>query len=306
MLKNLLRENNRCMQLGKLVQYAVSDMTSLTDLELQDLHQVLLQMLDDFLKVCESNQLSYYFIGGSAIGALRHKGFIPWDNDIDLAMPRKDFLKLCSIIESSFKESYSILNPLSAQNFGRVLAKLRKRGTIYQTILETELDDCGIFIDVYIIENTYNSILLRTLHGLLCLAAGFVLSCRRAYEKKELYLRLCRDNAKEKAIFSLKNFIGKILSYISIEKIAQWTNACYGLCKNENSNYITVPSDGGYFFGNLYKRSEFNKKAFAEFESRIVSLPGNYKTYLKDKYGDYMKTPAQDSRKYPLYLKFHV
>lgn len=295
------------MNLGKLVQNAGSDLKKLTDDELTQLHLVLLGMIDDLKDVCEYRGLRYYFIGGSAIGALRHEGFIPWDNDIDLAMPRKDFEAFCDIIQKEYNDKYSIINPTSEHNSGRVLPKLRKKDTVYQTILETDLDECGVFIDMYILENTYDFVLFRQMHGLLCMAAGFTLACRRAYDKTELFQEACKGSMKQSAIFRLKKFCGAILSPFSIERVARFTDACYGICKNENSKYITIPADDlGYFFGNVYKRSEFCTPAYAQFESRKVVIPGNYKSYLKDKYGDYMQMPDLKSRKNPLYLNFKI
>lgn len=79
------------------------------------------------------------------------------------------------------------------------------------------------------------------------------------------------------------------------------------MCKNESSKYITIPADDlGYFFGNVYKRDAFCSSAHAQFESRTVSIPGNYQKYLKDKYGNYMQMPDPESRKNPLYLNFKI
>lgn len=293
------------MNIGKWVQKTDVSMTALSDKELCDLHATLLNMLDDLIEICCNNQLNYYFIGGSAIGALRHKGFIPWDNDIDLAMTRIDFMKFYEIITEQYSDKYSILNPSQLDNYGRVLSKLRKRGTTYQTVLETDLIDCGIFIDIYIIENTYSSKLMRLVHGFICSFAGFTLSCRRIYQKKELFLQLCGNKKKQMFIINIKSIYGFLLKGVSIERVAKCVDGCYGMCKNEDSKYISIPSDDlGYYFGNVFKRSDFCRVEKAEFEGRKITLPGNYRSYLKDKYGDYMTIPPSVERKNPLYLNY--
>lgn len=295
------------MRLGELVQDTNISMKVFSDDELEQLHAIILGILDDFISICESNKLKYYFIGGSAIGALRHHGFIPWDNDIDLAMPRQDFLIFQDIIKRNCKNKYSIINPSDDKNYGRILPKLRKLHTIYRTILEQDLEECGVFMDIYIIENAFDNFPLRLIHGGLCLAAGFTLSCRRAYEKKNLFLLLCGDRKKQKVVFYLKYVIGLLFSFASIETVAKWTNACYSMCKNENSKYIIIPSDDlGFYFGNIYKRRIFLKQHKVEFEGREIYVPGNYKEYLTEKYGDYMQIPSTDKRKKPLYLELKL
>ena len=86
-------------------------------------------MLDDLIEICKRNNLHFILIGGSAIGALRDKGFIPWDDDIDIAMPRRDFEKLYKIIKKQYSFKYSMLHPQDKENYGRILPKIRLKGT---------------------------------------------------------------------------------------------------------------------------------------------------------------------------------
>ena len=79
------------MRLGEVAK--TLNQQVLSEKEIEELHQVLLIILDDLIKICECYDLHFILIGGSAIGALRDKGFIAWDDDIDIAMPRKDFEK---------------------------------------------------------------------------------------------------------------------------------------------------------------------------------------------------------------------
>ena len=74
-----------------------------------ELQQVEFDLLKEFIRVCEKHSLTYYLIGGSALGAVRHKGFIPWDDDIDVGMPREDYDKLMSL-HDEFKHPYFLQN----------------------------------------------------------------------------------------------------------------------------------------------------------------------------------------------------
>ena len=133
-------------------------LTVLSEEELKALHGVLLEILDDIHSICTENGLRYVLIGGSAIGALRSGGIIPWDDDIDIAMPRADFEKFTAIVRQNWSEKYSMLHPQDPDNFGRVIPKIRLRGTEYRTILEQDLTDCGVFIDIYTIEMDFNEV----------------------------------------------------------------------------------------------------------------------------------------------------
>ena len=105
------------MRLGEVAK--TLNQQVLSEKEIEELHQVLLIILDDLIKICECYDLHFILIGGSAIGALRDKGFIAWDDDIDIAMPRKDFEKLYKIVQTI---------QLSIQFF---ILKLRKIMDVY-------------------------------------------------------------------------------------------------------------------------------------------------------------------------------
>lgn len=165
------------MRLGEVAK--TLNQQVLSEKEIEELHQVLLIILDDLIKICECYDLHFILIGGSAIGALRDKGFIAWDDDIDIAMPRKDFEKLYKIVQTQYSTKYSILHPQAKENYGRILPKIRLKGTLYKTILEYDLEESGIFIDIYTIENIPDLCWKRLSQGIICMFMGFSLSCRR-------------------------------------------------------------------------------------------------------------------------------
>ena len=272
----------------------------ITESDLEELHGILLIIFDDLSNICKSNGLRYAMIGGGAIGALRHKGFIPWDDDIDIIMPRIDFEKFCQVILKDHSKKYSILHPQVKKNFGRVLPKIRLKGTEYRKALEGDLDNCGIAIDIYPIENTYDNQILKFGHGVISMGLGFALSCKRIFDRRKEFRKIMGGFS-----FRGKCFIGLCLSFAPIEKWASWTDRWYSICKNENSIWVTVPSDGKHFFGGLQKRSEFCNFKQACFEGRETFVPGNYDTYLRGYYGDYMKIPPKEQRELGVYLTYN-
>ena len=98
---------------------------------LKQLQGEILSILDDFIRICEDYHLEYFGIAGTGIGALRHKGFIPWDDDIDIAMPRRDFEHLIRIVEKKMSDRYLVLNAERYPNYPLMTTRLVKKGTVF-------------------------------------------------------------------------------------------------------------------------------------------------------------------------------
>ena len=289
------------MRLHNVAKNAGGVLTTISDRELDALHKILLMIYDDFINICEVNGLKFTMIGGSAIGALRHDGFIPWDDDIDLAMPRADFEKLLNCIKEEYAEKYSVLYPQDKHNFGRLIPKMRLKGTEYRTILERDLDECGIFLDIYLIENAYDNKFMRKIQGTMSMGLGYLISCLRLYKGRKFYKSLMNG-----AEFKVKCVIGFLISFISIERWTRWTDYWHSRCKNSDSEYITIPADGKHFFGGLQKRRDFCDFKEVTFEGRKSFVPGNYDEYLRGYYGDYMKIPPKEKQERCRYIKFDL
>lgn len=289
------------MRLGDIAKKSSLKLKMISEEELVDLHKVLLLMLDDLIEICKRNNLHFILIGGSAIGALRDKGFIPWDDDIDIAMPRRDFEKLYKIIKKQYSFKYSMLHPQDKENYGRILPKIRLKGTEYKTILEYDLNESGIFIDIYTIENIPDSKIKKWGQGIICMFMGVALSCRRMAKGYKIF-----KNYQNGISFKVKALIGCILSFGSIEKWAIWTDYWYSWCKDENSKYVGIPADDFHYFGEIYKRSEFCSYKEIKFEGRNCLIPSNYDAYLKRRYGEYMTPPDMDHHDRNCYLVYNL
>lgn len=121
---------------------------------LQRLQKEILSILDDFLKICNENNLEYFGIAGTGIGAIRHKGFIPWDDDIDIAMPRRDFEKMLKLVQRQMGDKYLILNAKTNPNYPLMTTRLVKKGTVFKEEVMKDVDcPFGIFLDLYVLDN---------------------------------------------------------------------------------------------------------------------------------------------------------
>lgn len=113
-----------------------------------------LSILRDFLDVCKENNLTYFALAGTGIGAIRHKGFIPWDDDIDIGLPRKDYEKLLQVFESKYSGKYIIGNAEHMKNYPLMTTRIMIKGTKFiEEALKNVDCEFGIFLDVYAFDN---------------------------------------------------------------------------------------------------------------------------------------------------------
>ena len=122
--------------------------------DLHRLQQVLLTMLVDIKTVCDRHQINYMLCGGTTLGAVRHQGFIPWDDDVDVMMLRSEFNRFKKVFRDAFSEKYELVEPLSDPRYVGKLVKIYKKGT---TFIEIPTAGVGgpdmIFVDLFLIEN---------------------------------------------------------------------------------------------------------------------------------------------------------
>lgn len=269
-----------------------NELIELDDKTLKKLQKELLSIAIDLKKECEKNNIEFFLGGGSCLGAVRHNGFIPWDDDVDINITRENYNKFIANMSDKFKNKYWIHTPENTKNYGLGFAKIRKKGTIYKTRDDFENEECGISIDLFIVENTYNNIILRYIHGLLSMFIGFLYSCIRMKHYKKYYAKLLKNNKS----FKIKCFIGTIFSFISLDAITHVWNNINKMCKNNNSKYVTIPVGRKHFFKEMYVREKYCKYIEHSFENTKFLISNDYDYYLNRLYGEYMIIPKSDNR----------
>ncbi len=288
----------------KQVQNDNPNLQKMSDTQLKKLQKILLSMLLDFDDFCQKNELVYLLGGGSCLGAVRHNGFIPWDDDIDLSMPRKDFERFRKIFPKQDGEKYWFTSPEDTKNCALAYARIRKKGTIYRTKDDEGNKQAGIYIDLSVIENTYNFAPMRSIHGFLSLALGLITSCRNFYSHRKMYLDMVKNNKKAKRTFRIKIFFGFLVSWRTEKAWSLTWNNINKMCKNNNSKYVTVPTGRKHFFGEMREREKYCKTTLCEFEKHLLPVPIKYKTYLESMYGkNYMKIPPSQKRETHAFLE---
>ena len=265
---------------------------------LKKYQRYLLEMADDIVYVFEKNNINYNLSGGSALGAVRHGGFIPWDDDMDFNIFGKDYERFVECFNREFREKYNV-QYYKTPNYGLAFIRIRKKGTVYRNHLDvSEIEEnSGFSMDIFLMENVYDNAILRFFHGVLCMFCGLMLSSRKFYSNRAFFKELARNVPAIKVTVGIKVFIGGLVSFFSLEKWAEITDKCHGLCKNEKSNYITIPTGRHHYFGEIYKREDMENTIILPFEGRNWKVARGYDSYFRALYGDdYMTPPPENKR----------
>ena len=278
----------------------------LTDEELRDLQLLLVCMMKDIAAICRENDITWSLGGGSLLGAVRHKGFIPWDDDMDLTMPRLDFEKFKTVFPGKYSEKYELKLP-GDKGFLYHFPKIYRKNTIAQNIQSVPGEVERISIDIFIMENVSDNAVLRTMHGGLC---NILLGIDSA-----IRMKLCKDNllkygANSPQLCSAVKKRAVLASFFSFLKLEQWlkiSDKVFSLCKNKNTEYIVIPSGNGHFFGELFLRKEMLTLKLAEFENQQFFIPENPECYLKVRYGNnYIEIPPKNNIEQHVFVQFNL
>lgn len=272
------------------------DMIVIEGETLQSLQRLLLSMLKDIDHVCEVHGIQYTLSGGTLLGAVRHEGFIPWDDDIDINMTRIGYEKFASVFEQELGEGYILQRPEKTENYGLGLARIRKKGTILRNRDDYDSEDCGIAIDIFIYEDVPDSAIVRKLHGFVSLGLGFALSCRRFLEYGDEYMKLAEGDESLTKVFSTKRRLGRLFSFLSMDAWGRAWDKWNSLCRNDESRYISIPAGRKHYFGELYERELMFPVKRIKFEDALLPVPNTPDHYLTKLYGDYMRIPEPEDR----------
>lgn len=280
----------------------------LTDDQLHQLQKVLNSMLDDITDCCDRHGLRYVLGGGTCLGAVRHHGFIPWDDDIDINMPRKDHDRFVRIFAEEYGSRYWVHTPQSTSGYGLTLSRVLLKGTSVRTREDFQNKECGAFVDIFVIENTYNNRVARTFHGVGSMALGYLQSCAKFHrDRKELTALLNSiededDRRRYAKTFRLKFLIGSLTSWRSLDGWTKAADRWYSRCRDETTEWITMPSGRGHFFREMYRRRQICPGVPMEYDGQMRMVPADYQTYLSRMYGDYMKIPEEGDREQHIFF----
>lgn len=251
----------------------------MNDQELRDLQLNLLEILKYIDKICKKNKLRYYLIYGSCIGAIRHNGFIPWDDDLDIAMPLEDYEKFCSILKGSKNKKYFLQTRETDKNYYLDFAKVRDTETTLIDEYNYDKMDIvlGTYIDIFPLVGVPKSRFKKLIQKI----------------NRALFFATDRSMINNRIIKAIFDLIVKVIGKKTIRKIC-FENMMKYSCE-ECEEWFSI--FGEYYDEDIHPKKYYGQGKIVDFEDIRVPVPENYDHYLKKLYGNYMQLPDKSKRK---------
>jgi len=266
------------------------------DQELKQLQNCFLEILKDVDRVCEKHHICYMAAGGTCLGAIRHKGFIPWDDDVDILMPHEDLKRFIQIFDEELGDKYEMTSPNSKYYLESMISAIYKKNTLKASFFDYNTPfPKGVHIDIFPIEAVPMNRLVRFWKGFSAMVIQYIAVSAlfyhyRSSEKKQFFYQTTGG----KINYRIRCVLGFLFSFRSYEK---WGNLFDRYVQwHKDSNLWAVPTDMGHYFGHIMPKDVYYPPVKAAFEDMQINIPHDYDAYLKNQYDDYMTIPPEMDR----------
>lgn len=255
-------------------------------LTLREVQLVELDMLLELQRRCEKKNLRFFLAGGTLLGAIRHKGFIPWDDDIDVCMPRPDYEQLFESYPPQRDERYQFqyFKTGFKRPFGRIYDTKTK---VERDMLKEGPSGGHLWIDIMPVDGLPDD----------------MAEVERIYKRRNFLDLLTRMSIAKpwKGVSPLSGairtiFINPILSLITTDRLIGWSEKLAKTYPYDSCTYIGAIAGGEYGIAERMLKSEYEQTVDVEFEGHTFKTYSCWDSYLKGLYGDYMTPPADADR----------
>ena len=248
-----------------------------------ELQNKLLEILTWFIKFLDDNGITYYAVGGTLLGAVRHKGFIPWDDDIDIAIPRHDYDKLIKLFNKK-REHYVLETPYdNNKDYLYTYSKLYDTRT---TLVERQRKSLkrGVFIDIFPLDGAGNSY-------------EEALSFHKKINKRNILLiaKTCAIRKQRKWYKNLLILIARLFPFYNLKKLSLKVDKSFSE-KDYDSNLYISNFNGSYGSKEINEKRVFGTPKEYTFENIKIKGPEYHNEYLTRIYGDWRELPPPEKR----------
>lgn len=254
--------------------------------KLQYIKNLELEILDEINRICEKNNINYFLVGGSLLGAVRHKGIIPWDDDIDVGMLREDYELFKKAVINDLKDKF-VYQSHKSEGSDYVFDKIRLNETFFDTQFSYKYvkGDHGVFLDILVYDKTSNIKFIQKVHVKLLLIWKRAINIRWVgYPRKNVHYKLSR-------------LLLPIMRLIPIKWYHYVFETLLKIFNNKSNSKYLIDGVGMNLNKGPFSIDWFSCLEKVPFEDKIVPIPSGYHEYLKHWYGEnYMMLPPKSKR----------
>lgn len=259
--------------------------------DLDTIKSHLIETMDYFHKFCEEHNLEYFLVGGTLLGAVRHKGFIPWDDDIDVVMPREDYNRLKEL-SSSFALPFLYKDYTQDDSYIYPFAKISNNNMIVEEVYYKPFR-CGVWIDVFPLDFTFDNVFLQQVHFLLMDVL-----------RKLLILKSGAFKLGKRSFLATN--LSKLLHPCCFLIPRKLLNRIFIILERAPYNYFSQNDHLANLYGawgirEVAPKKLFEEKILYEFEGYKFWGVKDADFWLKKVYGDYMQLPPKH-RRVPIHI----
>jgi len=250
-----------------------------------------LEILLEVDRICKKHNLTYLLWAGTMLGAIRHKGFIPWDDDIDIAMKRDDYEKFLEICKTELSSIYFLQHHKTEPHYMLQYSKIRKNKTKYVHYSRRKLNiHHGIWIDIFPLDNVF--------------PGSFTENIRCFFISLLLWLNTARNRGVLVNASCIKRILGYSFAKLSLlfinkkryDMLVKYLITLFNNKKSEYLNELCLHASKNYLKRNLISVNDYNDTIYTSFEGHLFPIPRNYELFLTNNYGEYNTFPPEDER----------
>lgn len=241
----------------------------------------LFELFKCFAKICDDNGIKYFLVGGTLLGAVRHKGFIPWDDDIDVAMPEEDYRRFLEL-KDNLPEGLEIRSEKDDPEYPFLFCKLSNPDVPF--ITEGPGKKMGIYIDLFPIVPSRDPNRTAGILFNISTVIGYVLQVKLDWIEYIPY----------KKIYARVGYA--LLNLLSVSTLRALRLRVLGLLRADNTGFCFSPGGGHKGLTEFYPKAWFDEQIHLSFEGEQFTAPNGWNGYLTQLYGDYMSLPPENNR----------